>query len=82
MALITCGELIVVHSPLQATHRSPSFESTRHQNDSWESCSVIEPSVEHSRKLKTNANPGFFSRSFQLAYVDTVDAVRVISVCT
>ena len=32
------------------------FESTRHQNDS---CLVIEPSVEHSRKLKINAYPGF-----------------------
>ena len=39
---------------------SPSFESTRHQNDSWEFCPVVEPSVEHPRKLQTNTNPGSF----------------------
>ena len=38
----------------------PSFESMRHQNDSWESCPVVKPSVKHSRKLHTNANPGSF----------------------
>ena len=38
----------------------PSLESTWHENDSWELCPVIKPSVEHSRKLKTNANQGFF----------------------
>ena len=36
------------------------FREHEAANDSWESCPVIEPSVEHSRKLKTNANPGFF----------------------
>ena len=53
------GELPVAANVPRSTHRSaPSFESTRHQSDSWESCPVIEPSVEHSRKLKTSANLG------------------------
>ena len=57
----------------------PSFESTRHQKDSWESCPMIDPSVEPSKKLKTNAYSGFF---LELAHVDTMDIERVISVCT
>ena len=47
--------------PVANHDRSPSFESTRHQNDSRESCPVIEPSAE---QLKTNGNPGFFFFSF------------------
>ena len=54
-------QTVTVSWLLRSWHdRSPSFESTRHQNDSWESCPVVDPSVEHSKKLKTNVNPGFF----------------------
>ena len=40
-----------------------TFENTRCQK---KSCLLIKLSVEYSRKLKTNANPGFFFRSFEL----------------
>ena len=51
----------IVPQSQQPTHcYCPSFESTRRQNNSWESCPVVDPSLEHSKKLKTNVNPGFF----------------------
>ena len=60
-----------------------SFNSMRRQNDSWESCPggpVIDPSVEHSRKLKTITNPGW--TCIHVRNVDTVDIEHVISVHT
>ena len=50
------GELSVANVPWSLSE----FRKHEASNDSCESCPVIQPSVEHSRKLKINANPSFF----------------------
>ena len=67
MPCVVENQRAIVTGSRQPTHclYCLSLESTRRQNVSWESCSVIDPSVEHSRKPKSmliRASFSFFSR--------------------
>ena len=64
-ALITCGHWLRVQCPLRPrmrveTNKKEAWISV-HQNVSWESCPVIDLSVEHSRKPLTRASFSLFS---------------------
>ena len=65
-------------------NRSLIFNSTRHQNISWESCPSSDRSVEHSRKPKSTLIRARFLFFFIHIHgtMDTVDIERVFSVHT
>ena len=52
--------------PRSSHDRSLTFNSTRHQNVSWESCPVIDSPVEHSKKPKSTLIWAFFLVFFDL----------------
>ena len=48
----------------QPTVYMPEFQEQKVSKRSWESCPVIDPSVEHLRKPKSTVDPGSFLALF------------------